>query len=191
MRKEDSTVDKADNTEGSDCELCDWRNLQYHRDEIQPHNRGDSKSERVGCPARVHFHAYVDEDAPEIRDCHCSIHPAREYHDSDLCRGMLWHCYWRSEAFDHLSNFAQNPPLSWFFTLCPVLTFVFLKSFLGGFGSYLLGLSKKTYELAGVDTVGNSGESYKEPGIGWMVGFHFVVCFVGLFVLIPLRKVCI
>ena len=68
---------------------------------------------------------------------------------------------------------------------------MFLKSFLGGFGSYLLGLSKKTYELAGVDTVGNSVESYKEPGIGWMVGFLFVVCFVGLFVLIPLRKVCI
>ncbi|XP_057510329.1 metal-nicotianamine transporter YSL1-like [Actinidia eriantha] len=61
----------------------------------------------------------------------------------------------------------------------------------GGFGSYLLGLSKKTYELAGVDTVGNSGESYKEPGIGWMVGFLFVVCFVGLFVLIPLRKILI
>ncbi|GFS28946.1 YELLOW STRIPE like 1 [Actinidia rufa] len=58
----------------------------------------------------------------------------------------------------------------------------------GGFGSYLLGLNKKTYELAGVDTVGNSAESYKEPGIGWMVGFLFVICFVGLFVLIPLRK---
>ncbi|PSS11243.1 Metal-nicotianamine transporter like [Actinidia chinensis var. chinensis] len=61
----------------------------------------------------------------------------------------------------------------------------------GGFGSYLLGLNKKTYELAGVDAVGNSVESYKEPGIGWMVGFLFVVCFVGLFVLIPLRKILI
>ncbi|GFS44478.1 YELLOW STRIPE like 3 [Actinidia rufa] len=73
------------------------------------------------------------KNAPEIRDCHCSIHPAREYHDPDLCRGMLWHCCWR--------KFCR--------------------------------------------------ESYKEPGIGWMVGFLFVVCFVGLFVLIPLRKILI
>ncbi|KVI07626.1 Oligopeptide transporter OPT superfamily [Cynara cardunculus var. scolymus] len=40
----------------------------------------------------------------------------------------------------------------------------------GGFGSYLLGLNKKTYEQAGVDTEGNSAGSYKEPGIGWMTG---------------------
>ncbi|KAK9274934.1 hypothetical protein L1049_022190 [Liquidambar formosana] len=61
----------------------------------------------------------------------------------------------------------------------------------GGFGSYLLGLNKKTYLLAGVNTEGNSPESYKEPGIGWMSAFLFLVCFVGLFVLIPLRKILI
>ena len=59
----------------------------------------------------------------------------------------------------------------------------------GGFGSYLMGLSRKTYEQAGVDTEGNSPNSIKDPGLGWMIGFLFVVCFVGLFVLIPLRKV--
>ncbi|KAF6153709.1 hypothetical protein GIB67_000942 [Kingdonia uniflora] len=61
----------------------------------------------------------------------------------------------------------------------------------GGFGSYLLGLNKKTYELAGVDTEGNTPGSYKEPGIGWMTGFLFVTCFVGLLALVPLRKVFI
>lgn len=64
-----------------------------------------------------------------------------------------------------------------------------LSVFLGGFGSYLLGLNKKTYELAGVSSQGNSPESFKEPGIGWMTGYLFLACFVGLFVLIPLRKV--
>lgn len=59
----------------------------------------------------------------------------------------------------------------------------------GGFASYLLGLNRKTYELSGVDTEGNSAKAIKEPGLGWMTGFLFVVCFVGLFVLIPLRKV--
>ena len=59
----------------------------------------------------------------------------------------------------------------------------------GGFGSFLLGLNKKTYEQAGVDTEGNSPGSYKEPEIGWITGFLFVSCFVGLFALIPLRKV--
>ncbi|XP_052211653.1 metal-nicotianamine transporter YSL1-like isoform X2 [Diospyros lotus] len=61
----------------------------------------------------------------------------------------------------------------------------------GGFGSYLLGLNKRTYEQTGIDTVGNSSGSYKNPGIGWMTGFLFLVCFTGLFVLIPLRKVLI
>ncbi|XVF53155.1 hypothetical protein PTKIN_Ptkin05aG0077600 [Pterospermum kingtungense] len=61
----------------------------------------------------------------------------------------------------------------------------------GGFASYLLGLNRKTYELSGVETEGNSANAVKEPGFGWMTGFLFVVCFVGLFVLIPLRKIMI
>ncbi|KAJ6807552.1 metal-nicotianamine transporter YSL3-like [Iris pallida] len=61
----------------------------------------------------------------------------------------------------------------------------------GGFGSYLLGLDRKTYELAGADTPGNVPGSYKEPGIGWMTTFLFVVSFVGLMALVPLRKIMI
>ncbi|KAJ8760785.1 hypothetical protein K2173_021823 [Erythroxylum novogranatense] len=61
----------------------------------------------------------------------------------------------------------------------------------GGFGSYLLGLNRKTYEQAGVDTVGNNPGSTKEPGIGWMTGFLFVSTFVGLLALVPLRKIMI
>uniref|UniRef100_A0A803PP48 Metal-nicotianamine transporter YSL1 n=4 Tax=Cannabis sativa TaxID=3483 RepID=A0A803PP48_CANSA len=61
----------------------------------------------------------------------------------------------------------------------------------GGFASYLLGLNRKTYELSGVHNEGNSINSTKEPGLGWMVAFLFLVCFVGLFVLIPLRKIMI
>ncbi|XP_050227090.1 metal-nicotianamine transporter YSL1 isoform X2 [Mercurialis annua] len=61
----------------------------------------------------------------------------------------------------------------------------------GGFASYLLGLNRKTYELSGVHTEGNSAAAIKEPGFGWMNGFLFLVCFVGLFVLIPLRKIMI
>ncbi|PIA28127.1 hypothetical protein AQUCO_07200038v1 [Aquilegia coerulea] len=61
----------------------------------------------------------------------------------------------------------------------------------GGFGSYLLGLNKKTYEQAGVNTKGNTPGSYKEPGFAWMTGFLFVTCFVGLLALVPLRKILI
>ncbi|KAL0317957.1 UNVERIFIED_CONTAM: Metal-nicotianamine transporter YSL3 [Sesamum angustifolium] len=61
----------------------------------------------------------------------------------------------------------------------------------GGFGSYLLGLNKRTYEEAGADTEGNSPGSYKEPGLDWMIGFLFVVSFVGLLALVPLRKIMI
>lgn len=61
----------------------------------------------------------------------------------------------------------------------------------GGFGSFLLGLNKRTYELAGVDTAGNSPGSYKEPGLGWMTGYLFVVSFIGVLALVPLRKIMI
>ncbi|CAH9077298.1 unnamed protein product [Cuscuta epithymum] len=61
----------------------------------------------------------------------------------------------------------------------------------GGLGSYLLGMDKKTYELAGVETEGNNPSSYKKLEMGWMTGYELVVCFIGLFVLIPLRKILI
>ncbi|KAM0839517.1 hypothetical protein ACQ4PT_060264 [Festuca glaucescens] len=59
----------------------------------------------------------------------------------------------------------------------------------GGFGSYLLGLNKKTYELAGTDMEGNVGT--KEPGLGWMIGFLLAVSFVGILALVPLRKILV
>ncbi|KAK9665184.1 hypothetical protein RND81_14G096000 [Saponaria officinalis] len=61
----------------------------------------------------------------------------------------------------------------------------------GGFGSYLLGLNKRTYEQAGVNTAGNAPGSYKNPGLGWMTSFLFVSSFVGLLALVPLRKIMI
>lgn len=68
---------------------------------------------------------------------------------------------------------------------------IFFFFFSGGFASYLLGLNHKTYVLSGVNLEGNSPKSVKEPGLGWMTAYLFVVCFIGLFVLIPLRKVMI
>uniref|UniRef100_A0A803LWR2 Uncharacterized protein n=1 Tax=Chenopodium quinoa TaxID=63459 RepID=A0A803LWR2_CHEQI len=61
----------------------------------------------------------------------------------------------------------------------------------GGYGAYLLALNKKTYELAGVNTPGNHPGSYMELKLGWVIGYNLIVCFVGLFVLIPLRKILI
>lgn len=61
----------------------------------------------------------------------------------------------------------------------------------GGFGSYLLGMNRKTYEQAGIDSEGNAPNTIKEPSIGWMFGFLFLVTFGGLLVLVPLRKVLI
>lgn len=59
----------------------------------------------------------------------------------------------------------------------------------GGFGSYLLAMDERTYELIGASYPGNRAEDVKNPGLGWMIGFLFVVSFLGLFSLLPLRKV--
>nr|CAB3485182.1 unnamed protein product [Digitaria exilis] len=37
----------------------------------------------------------------------------------------------------------------------------------------------------------NNADNIKEPKLGWMIGFLFLVSFVGLFALVPLRKVMI
>jgi len=59
----------------------------------------------------------------------------------------------------------------------------------GGFGSSLIAMDQRTYELIGPDYPGNRAEDVKNPGLGWMIGFMFVVSFLGLFSLVPLRKV--
>ena len=59
----------------------------------------------------------------------------------------------------------------------------------GGFGSYMLSMDEKTYKLIGEDYPGNRAEDVKNPGLLWMMGFTFVVSFLGLFSLVPLRKV--
>ncbi|KAF5198548.1 Metal-nicotianamine transporter like [Thalictrum thalictroides] len=64
-------------------------------------------------------------------------------------------------------------------------------AFSGGFGSYMIAMDEKTYKLIGTDYPGNRIEDVKNPALGWMIGFMFVVSFLGLFSLVPLRKVCI
>eukprot|EP01018_Ginkgo_biloba_P020084 Gb_39396 [translate_table: standard] len=61
----------------------------------------------------------------------------------------------------------------------------------GGFGSSLLAMSRKTYELAGTHTEGNTADTIRDPSIGWMTGYLFLVTFLGILVLVPLRKVMI
>ncbi|KAM5574741.1 putative metal-nicotianamine transporter YSL6 [Rosa sericea] len=61
----------------------------------------------------------------------------------------------------------------------------------GGFGSYLIAMDEKTYELTGADHPGNRAQDVKNPSLGWMTVFLFVVSFVGIFTLVPLRKVMI
>ena len=38
-------------------------------------------------------------------------------------------------------------------------------------------------------TEANDAQNIKDPHLGWMIGFMFLVSFVGLFALVPLRKV--
>ncbi|KAF9597017.1 hypothetical protein IFM89_014882 [Coptis chinensis] len=65
-----------------------------------------------------------------------------------------------------------------------------LKAF-GGFGSYMIAMDDKAYKLIGPGYPGNRIEDVKNSGLGWMIGFMFVVSFLGLFSLVPLRKVMV
>ncbi|KAI3776863.1 hypothetical protein L1987_46653 [Smallanthus sonchifolius] len=50
-------------------------------------------------------------------------------------------------------------------------------------------MDERTYNLIGADYPGNRAEDVKNPGLLWMTGFMFIVSFLGLFSLLPLRKV--
>lgn len=64
-------------------------------------------------------------------------------------------------------------------------------AFSGGFGSYIIAMDERTYKLIGTDYPGNRAEDVINPGLAWMIGFLFVVSFLGLFSLVPLRKVMV
>jgi len=61
-------------------------------------------------------------------------------------------------------------------------------AFSGGFGSYLFGMSDK---IANQATEAKDANNIKDPHLGWMIGFLFLVSFIGLFALVPLRKIMI
>ncbi|KAF8031535.1 hypothetical protein BT93_D0679 [Corymbia citriodora subsp. variegata] len=58
----------------------------------------------------------------------------------------------------------------------------------GGFGQYLFAMSER---VAGQSTNPQSAQEYKNPSLPWMIGFLFVVSFLGLFAVVPLRKIMI
>ncbi|XP_077247098.1 putative metal-nicotianamine transporter YSL7 [Tasmannia lanceolata] len=60
-------------------------------------------------------------------------------------------------------------------------------AFSGGFGSYLFGMSEKIASQSEENTPVN----VKNPSLKWMMGFLFAVSFVGLFSVVPLRKIMI
>lgn len=61
-----------------------------------------------------------------------------------------------------------------------------LGNFSGGTASYLLGMSARVASQA---DEGNTPINVKNLSLGWMIGFLFAVSFVGLFSIVPLRKV--
>ncbi|KAI3454288.1 hypothetical protein Pfo_010951 [Paulownia fortunei] len=61
-------------------------------------------------------------------------------------------------------------------------------AFSGGFGSYLFGMSER---VAQQSEHTKDDLDYKNPTLGWMIGFLFVVSFLGLFSVVPLRKIMI
>ncbi|KAK4283308.1 hypothetical protein QN277_000272 [Acacia crassicarpa] len=58
-------------------------------------------------------------------------------------------------------------------------------AFSGGFGSYLFGMSERIAKIS------SDKSDFKNPSLGWIIGFLFVVSFLGLFSVVPLRKIMI
>ena len=50
-------------------------------------------------------------------------------------------------------------------------------------------MDRKTYELVGPDYPGNRVEDVKDPSLGWMISFLFLIALLGPFAIVVLRKV--
>ncbi|KOM52771.1 hypothetical protein LR48_Vigan09g143000 [Vigna angularis] len=61
-------------------------------------------------------------------------------------------------------------------------------AFSGGFGSYIFAMSS---EVANQSPEANGPQDIKNPSLGWMIGFISIVSFLGLFSVVPLRKIMI
>ncbi|KAL0719298.1 hypothetical protein Bca4012_068622 [Brassica carinata] len=59
-------------------------------------------------------------------------------------------------------------------------------AFSGGFGTYLFGMSERIAKQSG-----DVARGVKNPSLGWIIGFLFVVSFLGLFSVVPLRKIMV
>nr|CAH68189.1 H0403D02.17 [Oryza sativa]CAJ86097.1 H0103C06.1 [Oryza sativa] len=58
----------------------------------------------------------------------------------------------------------------------------------GGFGSYIFAMSDRISDQSGE---ARDEHNIKNPSLGWMIGFLFIVSFLGLFSVVPLRKIMI
>ncbi|KAL6853742.1 hypothetical protein ACP4OV_019771 [Aristida adscensionis] len=60
----------------------------------------------------------------------------------------------------------------------------------GGYGSYLLAMDRRTAEKTSTADIGG-GSNVSEPTLGRMMAFSFLVSFVGLLAIVPMRKTMI
>ena len=61
--------------------------------------------------------------------------------------------------------------------------------FVGCSVSYILAMDRKTYELVGPGYPGNRPEDVRDPSLGWIISFLFLIAFLGPFSIVLLRKV--
>jgi len=61
--------------------------------------------------------------------------------------------------------------------------------FVGCSVSYILAMDRKTYELVGPGYPGNRPEDVRDPSLGWIISFLFLIAFLGPFSSVLLRKV--
>ncbi|XP_076889185.1 putative metal-nicotianamine transporter YSL7 [Bidens hawaiensis] len=64
-------------------------------------------------------------------------------------------------------------------------------AFSGGFGSYLFGMSDVVASQSSDSDSPTRYMNIKNPSLGWIIGFLFVVSFIGLCSVVPLRKIMI
>ena len=144
------------------------RGAQRRHDEPGVHVRDHPFAQHLRRAAGLLPPQGLDEPARPDRRAAPPLHPPGERRRTDLRRRLRQHDIQRYAIFilrGLLSCSREHIAVS----------------LSGGFGSYLLGMDRKTADVP--------GSNISEPTLGRTMAFFFLVSFVGLLVIVPMRKV--
>ncbi|KAK7291307.1 hypothetical protein RIF29_06328 [Crotalaria pallida] len=181
---------------------ADFESIDHAADDEHKLNQNGSSLNTTKLKEEISVEKFHSDEAEPH---HCKLEEISGFDNITLfcCQGLLfvtvWLCLleylnlatgeelqaWNSTNFFHALKDTAVSFISIFKQQFIITSDEISCSFVGGFGSYLFGMSER------IASVSSDTNDLKNPKLGWIIAFLFVVSFLGLFSVVPLRKIMI